>query len=125
MFSFLTLAIALALACVGSSSDKDSAVDSDSAGATACADLSPETCASDPSCSTLYGIALSTDAQGQCIDYEGERVPLGCLDGELGCGAAITIAQPADGSGECTAFTSTCIPIGWEVCDDNPPECAR
>jgi hypothetical protein len=89
-----------------------------------CDELSVAECKAEKGCSVLRARSLDTDAQ--CQD---EPQEVGCQDGNLSCGGAITIAN--DPRGNPWLFTSTCIPKGWnetQLGSETPwqwPECSE
>ena len=88
-----------------------------------CSSLSVLTCASYPQCSTIDGSTMTLDDANECYMME-PAVAVGCMDGGMICGDAITYAASTEG-GECMMFTSTCIPSGWTACNewDSYQEC--
>ena len=107
------------LACVGAVRDTGPLSDE------VCAQRSPEACDADGRCSTLWARELSEDDQGGlCVDYALDTHLVGCLGGDLGCGAALTYGRLP--GGDCMEFPSTCQPDGWEACPgvETVEECA-
>jgi hypothetical protein len=70
---------------------------------------------------TIDGRNVYDDGDGStCIIWSEGSVAVGCMDGSMVCGDAITWAAPPDATSELTScmwFSSTCIPDGWEMCD--------
>ncbi|MBN2801305.1 MAG: hypothetical protein JXX28_19345 [Deltaproteobacteria bacterium] len=100
----LTLLITLLLGCP--------------AEALTCADQLPDDCEA-AGCAVIAGRLLQeTDDGAHCVDFTGERVPQGCMEAELGCGDAETLAAPPDDPDACWWFSSTCLPPGWVTCGE-------
>lgn len=83
----------------------------------ACEDVAPASCDGTEGCSTLMAWPVMETSDGWCADFGAERVPLGCMDDDIGCGAAETPATTADAPDTCLwLFPSTCLPAGYVAC---------
>jgi hypothetical protein len=85
--------------------------------------MAVEACAADDACTTLDARTIHTDVEPNCVDFSEESVPKACMDADVGCGDAETLAGPPD-SDECWWFPSTCVPDGWTSCGDVAHECS-
>lgn len=61
------------------------------------------------------------DVENKCLRHP---EPVGCMEADIGCGDALTIAQAPNS--KCYWFSSTCIPNGWQVVgSDDEPSCRQ
>ena len=113
----------VALALLTGCADKD---EDDTSSAEACEDVAPESCDDTDGCTSLGARPTVETETGWCVDYTADKVLLGCMSADYGCGAAETPATTADAPDSCLwVFPSTCLPEGYIACPKSSlPECA-
>ena len=100
----------------------DAQIDADRGGggvaAPPCVELGSAACAAREDCWSLVGRRY--DEAHACMLPE---EPLGCLDEDDGCGAAVTYALSP--TGKCYEFPSLCVPVNWRAVRhlDGYPRC--
>lgn len=115
---FIMISVA-AVACIGGQDKTESQAHS---APTGCGALDPGACATEAQCAVIEGRPILDDgAGGQCVDFDSDRVGLGCMDADWGCGEAETLGRPP--GGDCYWFPTTCLPTGWEVCEGSVNGC--
>lgn len=98
--------------------------DTDTNEATDCATLSVDECSTVASCFTITGTPVEYDDREECYNWTNTVANVGCMDADMGCGAAFTYASDPVNPEQCYGFSNTCIPEGWVSCDGaNSVEC--
>ena len=82
-----------------------------------CADLSVTDCASRDDCAAITASQIVVNTEEECLDWANSVEDVGCMDANMGCGAAITYAASAADPTQCYGFYNTCIPAGWGDCN--------
>lgn len=140
----MTLTLALVLAC-GDKEPEDTSTASDGGAADGgasdggatdggaadggttdeCVELPPTACEADEGCRALEAWLVRAEGEGWCVDFSKDRVALGCIAADAGCGDAETPATTADKPDQCLwLFPSTCLPPGYLSCPESSlPEC--
>ena len=98
--------------------------DTSSGGEADCATLSADECSTAASCFTITGTPVEYDDRDECYSWTNSVAEVGCMDADMGCGAAFTYATDPANPEQCYGFTNTCIPDGWVSCSgSNSVEC--
>ena len=93
---------------------------------TNCTPLSEEECDTSQSCFPITATPITYNEENTCWEH-GTQEFTECMSTDMVCGQgqAITYARP-DPDADCMMFTSTCIPLEWDICDETEfPECPQ
>ena len=81
-----------------------------------CARFGEEECLSLEECTPIMAAPISYDEENTCWLQE-DMVFTECMSTDMSCGQSITHARP-DPDASCMRFESMCIPIEWDICDE-------
>lgn len=88
-----------------------------------CDTLLPSQCRLESACAVLDGWPVLDEGFGPCVDFNGERVGVGCAYGGLECLDVETYGAPSEeiGAGAtCYLFPNSCLPPDWVPCEGSP-----
>jgi hypothetical protein len=89
-----------------------------------CVDLSITDCETTERCAVITASEVALNTDEECFEWANSVENVGCMDADMNCDAALTIASSSEDPTMCYGFSNTCTPEGWSDChQESFPSC--